>query len=690
MSPSQFCARRLWVVGRSFAAILTLTTATFALATAPCGKGSYQVGAAMDDITGPIAEVGMMGYADTAQVDEGLHMRLYSRALVVSDGCGQATVAMVINDLSMIFHGLRAAVLAALAQEIPGVFHEDNLLVSATHSHAGPGGYGSYGLYNITSFGFSRENFEAIVSGTTRAIVKAYRQQAPARLTLARRDLPGYQFNRSPEAYRANPAGERQHFASDTDPEMALLKVTNLSGKPVAAFNWFPVHGVSLSMSNKLVSGDNKGLAAYLFEEAMGNDHGRGDGAAPTGFVAGFVQANAGDVSPYDVSKIAWGQPFDPEDHGMERNEASGRGQFHAAAELLADATEVIDGPVGAVHRFVMLPERPVSAAYADGPFEGTPRLCHAGFGVSFAAGTKNGQPLPIFQTGTIYGKNWPAVTLMPAEQACHLEKALLLPVGMAPVPGVTPRVAPFQIVRIGQLAIIGAPFEITTMAGRRLKEQVLRTLAPAGVTQVVIAALANEYLHYVTTRDEYRAQGYEGGSTLFGPHSLAAYTEIFDHLAAAMRDGAAVADDAAPEDFTDQQLQLKPGVWFDAPPVGHDFGDIKQDAAPSYRAGELATVEFWGAHPNNGAAPHGSYLAVEQQGPQGWRRILADSDPSTTLHWRREGIASSVLTAAWKITAAVQPGTYRLCHQGLFKEFVTGNLKPYAGCSTPFVVARG
>jgi neutral ceramidase len=45
--------------------------------------------------------------------------------------------------------------------------------------------------------------------------------------------------------------------------------------------------------NNTHVTGDNKGVAAYLFEQAMLDDA----NAAP-GFVAGFSQANVGDTTP--------------------------------------------------------------------------------------------------------------------------------------------------------------------------------------------------------------------------------------------------------------------------------------------------------------------------------------------------------------------------------------------------------
>eukprot|EP01046_Picozoa_sp_COSAG06_P082236 COSAG06_NODE_29287_length_559_cov_0.904348_2_plen_50_part_01 len=42
------------------------------------------VGVGKADMTGPIAEVGMMGYAQPSQTAGGLHLRLFARAFVAA------------------------------------------------------------------------------------------------------------------------------------------------------------------------------------------------------------------------------------------------------------------------------------------------------------------------------------------------------------------------------------------------------------------------------------------------------------------------------------------------------------------------------------------------------------------------------------------------------------------------------
>ena len=65
-----------------------------------------------------------------------------------------------------------------------------------------------------------------------------------------------------------------------------------------------------------------------------------------------------------------------------------------------------------------------------------------------------------------------------------------------------------------------------------------LQTLRDNGVTgdiHVVISALANTYVDYITTIEEYNVQRYEGASTIYGPHTLSAFIQEFNKLAAAL-----------------------------------------------------------------------------------------------------------------------------------------------------------
>lgn len=79
-------------------------------------------------------------------------------------------------------------------------------------------------------------------------------------------------INRSPSAYLNNPSEEKSKYNYDVDKEMTLLKFVDDVWGPVGSFNWFATHGTSMSRTNSLISGDNKGAAARFMEDWFEND----------------------------------------------------------------------------------------------------------------------------------------------------------------------------------------------------------------------------------------------------------------------------------------------------------------------------------------------------------------------------------------------------------------------------------
>jgi neutral ceramidase len=90
----------------------------------------------------------------------------------------------------------------------------------------------------------------------------------------------------------------------------------------------------------------------------------------------------------------------------------------------------------------------------------------------------------------------------------------------------------PMQIFILGQLAIVGIPAEITTIAAQRLRNTILDALKNRGVSEIILSPYANGYAGYITTPEEYKTQSYEAGHTLFGRWTLPAYQMGFRELA--------------------------------------------------------------------------------------------------------------------------------------------------------------
>ena len=93
------------------------------------------------------------------------------------------------------------------------------------------------------------------------------------------------------------------------------------------------------------------------------------------------------------------------------------------------------------------------------------------------------------------------------------------------------PQVIPLQIIKIGRLSLICCAGEITTVAGARLVQTVKQQLSTS-VDQVWLASYCNDYMGYITTYEEYQQQAYEGGHTLYGQWTHAAFQTVYQQLA--------------------------------------------------------------------------------------------------------------------------------------------------------------
>ncbi|KAL5742621.1 hypothetical protein ACOSP7_029353 [Xanthoceras sorbifolium] len=223
------------------------------------GLGSY-------DITGPAADVNMMGYANTEQIASGVHFRLRARTFIVAEPQGNRVV-FVNLDACMASQIVTIKVLERLKARYGDLYTEQNVAISGIHTHAGPGGYLQYVVYIVTSLGFVRQSFDVIVDGIEKSIIQAHENLRPGSIYINKGELLDAGVNRSPSAYLNNPAAERSEYKYDVDKEMTLIKFVDNQWGPIGSFNWFATHGTSMSRSNSLISGDNKGAAARFMED---------------------------------------------------------------------------------------------------------------------------------------------------------------------------------------------------------------------------------------------------------------------------------------------------------------------------------------------------------------------------------------------------------------------------------------
>ncbi len=661
------------------------------------GGSVYLIGTGIYDITGPAAEVGMMGYAVMEQKTAGIHTRLRSRAFIIGDA--DRRVVFVSADLGMLFQMVKVKVCEKIAAnaDLAKYYNEKNVLLSATHTHNGPGGYSGYFLYDVTVNGFVKKNFNVIVDGIYLSILRAHNNLKRGRILVAQGTIEGCGGNRAEIAYNNNPAAERATYDGTTDTTMTLLKFVTLDGEEIGMVNWYGVHPDSIGPDNRLISGDNKGWASYLFEKDKGANY-----RAARTFVAAFAQASAGDVTP----NIGFGQA--PPDVTFENNRSLENAvlkQYTRARELYDGASQELSGSIEYRHEWVDMRTLYVESAGCT--------TCPAGMGASFSAGSPadNPSPSPLFPNGTtvdslnwndnaastflstflggIFAFAWP-LTNDAAYKKCQAEKPVLIPTGIAHIningPVMTPQIMPLQVLKIGNLAIAAVPTEVTTMAGRRIKETLLSGLSGIGVNFAVISSLANSYASYLATREEYAMQWYEGACTQFGPNELAAFRQEYAKLCRAIVEGASVPAGPVPQDVTGLTVDFTAKVVLDDKPLFNSFGDVITQPGTSYARGDTVSVQFWGGHPNNNYRTQDTFLVVEKLLNGSYLPVAYDWDPETTYRWQRSGISYSKITITWH-TKNAAPGTYRIRHKGNWKSGWTGAISAYEGVSNSFKV---
>ncbi|KJZ76932.1 hypothetical protein HIM_03809 [Hirsutella minnesotensis 3608] len=729
MAPSR--AQRSALLGTSvfssFIAILALLVCGAAAAAASARGDKYLIGVGKADITGPVVEIGFAGYANLDQVGTGLRQRLHSRAFIIADAKkpNDRFVYLVLDTQSGdtatrygVLDGLKA-----LGDEYK-VYGHNNVALTGTHSHAGPGAWFNYLLPQITTRGFDKQSYQALVDGAVLSIKRAHENLQEGYLDVGTTTIRDGAINRSLFAYLANPKAERDQYDAETDTTMTLLRFRRASDdKSIGVLTWFPVHGTSLLGNHTHAAADNKGVAAWMLEKEM-----RGQTSAADGFVAGFSQANVGDTTPNTLGAYCddgsgdqctfekslckdgksqschgRGPEFRALDLGVRSCHEIGRRQYAGAKKIYdsldKSGTQVVGPSVKAFHFF-----HDMRFWEFNLPNGSRAMTCPAALGYSFAAGTSDWPGAFDFTQGDS-GKPsanplWRLVsglirTPTAKQKKCQGSKPILLDVGEMNEPYAwTPNIVDIQTLRVGQLLIIVSPSEATTMSGRRWKAAVAKEAAHFLNTKpiVVLGGPANSYSHYCATPEEYEVQRYEGASTLFGPHQLHAYINLtISNMHYLHPDSTKSPNQGTvPPDNRKRALSFISGVVQDGHPSGLDFGHVVRQPLPSYMLGTVVNATFQGANPRNNLRLEGTYAAVERQSPDGsWKRVRDDHDWFLVFTWRRTNwiLGHSEVDISWETAGDAEAGTYRFKYYGDAKPLI-GKVRAFEGTSNSFKLA--
>ena len=417
---------------------------------------SLRAGAAAVDITPrefPLNLPGGFSGNEASKVADPLH----ASALVLDDG--KVTIALIVVDnLGVAPETIEEA--KALAAKRTGLPAE-RMLVASTHTHSAPvsgGTEGPAGAYR-----------KLLIEGVAEAITKAHAALRPASVGVDVQPLPEEVFNRrwflKPGKMPANPFGQMDKVkmnpgnspdvldrpAGPVDPDITVISVRDAKNKPLGLFANYALHYVG-GVPRGTVSADYFGEFARLMPTRL---------RAGEDFVAMMANGASG-----DINNIAFGMirpPREPfEQIRIVASKAADAAFFAAArAEYRKDVA-------------LAMVERKVTLSYRK-PTE--QQIRHA---KEVLAITDKEELAKLPRLADHYARR----TLTAAER-----------------PGTVTVV--IQAIRIGDLCVVGIPFETFVEIGLDLKKR-----SPFKRTMVI--GIANGRHGYLPTPEQHRLGGYE------------------------------------------------------------------------------------------------------------------------------------------------------------------------------------
>jgi neutral ceramidase len=498
------------------------------------------------------------------------------------------------------------------------------------------------------------------------------------------RSLPAYQ--RNPERVPDAPTGLDSASAA-VDPTFTMLRVdlrdpADSVFRPAAALSVFAIHGTGNAPDNDLYDGDIHALVERAVERHI-------DSLTPSArrsrAVHLFANGAEGDVSPdwpqesrclrarlhpvrmHDGSRAPSGWEWlAPAPASSDRCRAVARAAVVAIGDSLGRrAIALFDALSPQAASSGLLVTRAFRTLPLVGP-DAPPGLCAEPLaGASTVAGAEDSPTrfhgwrwLGLFPSA--FREGGQAARSRP--EGCQAEKRPAVPgiakrIFLGPHP--LPEAMQLMVVRIGGLVFAAVPAEVTTITGRRVADSVRAAAALAGAPaeHVVVVGLANGFIQYVATEEEYHAQHYEGGSTLYGPATAGVLARELAALTASMGGPTPTSPPVAPVPIT-----LYPGAPRALlPPRGSGPQRIER-AWLRHDCGDGAIVAEWRDAPPGDVFPTSGFLlrferlsgeaetgeaVAQDDGPDVEVRALG---PMRGGSWRWQ--------ARWRAPA---PGRYRL-----------------------------
>ena len=647
-----------------------------------------RAGFGMRDITPPPG-VGMSSYASDSRQAVGFRQRLHARAIVLEDADGER-VALVVADLGQVSLFLHRRVAERTLRSGTGV-GADRLILSATHTHSGPGNFfAAEGLNaNAGRFrGFDSAVAEFLIDGIAGAVEDAASDLRPARAGWRSEPVWDFTFNRSYEAYDRNssprvpvtPGSARLVEQQAVDSTFALLRVDRCDEEwercePFGAYGVFAIHGTAIPASNNLFDADIHGVVARAVERHIRKVRGsRGKGAF---FL--LAQGVAGDVSaslpdpvrcrmyrflpesrpagprtlpsaeawralPSEVESCLNGARWEADSLAVE---LSGRvtGIFDRAALELSSS-------LGIARAFTTVDLRTYDGPY---PICWPPRIGSAAIGGAEQGYIRTWRQRLLF-FNLHFREGGSAVRDTP--EGCFGYKRVQL--GFMVKEYTLPQVLQLGVFRVGDVLIGTVPVEPTTEVGALIRETLLEQ-GPEAAARAIVVGLTNGYALYVATAEEYEAQHYEGGATIYGPNSAEMLAHELGKLSASLRTTTPIVLVDSVSAFHEET----PSHFWPALPIPENF---RRDLLNPVCDVDEFRVRWIDLRPGTLIPASDLIVRVEQEIAGQWQIVADDAAPAVQVRALEARGGAYLWEARW-VPKLVPAGTYRarlLARQGL------------------------
>ena len=457
-------------------------------------------------------------YATYSPPSRGYYDSLVAKAVALYDG--HDYVVLVKTD----FIGMLDELVQGVADKVQadtGIDLHEGLIMSATHTHDGPGAVGNHSIryFWIAIDAYQPEVYQRAVDDLAKVVKRALLTMQPARIGHAmgregfehplkgHTELNGYRRARLPSYNLADNDAVRRR--------LGLLRIDKADGTPLAVVMNFAVHGIAFDVENQYFSGDVPAALERSTEQLLNLP------------LAMMVQNTGGDISPRGVDN----------DNKLQRIESFG--------ELFAPQVQAIYQDIGnfqtapdlrtVSQRIILNRER---LGYKDGeyPYAWGGAQCNNDIEAPFVGGGPG--DIPGYNDSGLPRKATQCVPATPPDAIDLADN------GVGENGALVPQDTRLTAAKIGDITLLAQPGEPLTEYGVRL----LNVAGDEGYAKddTFIWGYSQDHVGYILAPEkaDWDMGGTEGTTTFWGWKQGQRFLDVQRELLRALRDGKAAPAD--------------------------------------------------------------------------------------------------------------------------------------------------